>query len=348
MSVEKHSTGVIAKENFKAFINLLLKKYRLIGPTQVDGDERYAIVKSPHDLKLNQRNSRLSPKAIFFPQTEPLFYFDETSNDVNISEDNDESVQTLTLIIGLRPCDALAISLLDRVFKENEPRDPYYTKRRQSTRIITLVCCQVQPTCFCTAVGCGPDAATGSDILCYELPGRYLLKAQSPEGDELMDAVSDFLTPVTRNDREDARLIIADVKSRIEKDLDVNEMQKKLEDFNASWWEQFYDKCLGCGICTYLCPTCHCFDISDEVVKDHGRRVRTWDSCQFPLFTLHASGHNPRPSKKERVRQRIMHKFSYTSKYYGSVFCVGCGRCILYCPVNMDIRKIIKQIAEVE
>lgn len=344
--MKKHIDGVIAKQDFNAFINALSGSYRIIGPTQIDGVVRYAPVKSPQDLKLEQGNTRLPPKAIFFPQTEPLFYFDENAKIVDMPDGRTGSNRSLNLIVGLRPCDAHAISLLDRVFCENEPRDPYYAQRRNATRIFTMVCSQAQPTCFCTAVGCGPDAATGSDVLCYGLDGRYLLKAQSRAGDEIMDAVSDLVSLVTKNDIEEARAMVAKVTSTIKNDISIYEMQTKLENFNSSCWECLYDKCLGCGICTYLCPTCHCFDISDEVVRSNGRRVRAWDSCQFPLFTLHASGHNPRPSRKERVRQRIMHKFNYARKYYDLLFCVGCGRCILHCPVNMDIRKIIQQIAE--
>jgi ferredoxin len=116
--------------------------------------------------------------------------------------------------------------------------------------------------------------------------------------------------------------------------------------FDDGRWEELTVRCLGCGSCTYLCPTCHCFDIADEARLYKGRRIRTWDSCQFPLFTKHASGHNPRRNKKERLRQRFMHKFSYAVENTGTALCVGCGRCIAGCPVNLDIRDVIRSFTK--
>jgi ferredoxin len=111
--------------------------------------------------------------------------------------------------------------------------------------------------------------------------------------------------------------------------------------YEADFWDDIAFSCINCGTCTYLCPTCWCFDIQDEVHGKHGIRERNWDSCMFPLFTLHGSGHNPRGQKVQRVRQRFMHKLKYyVDKYGDGIQCVGCGRCIQYCPVNIDIRKV--------
>jgi ferredoxin len=117
--------------------------------------------------------------------------------------------------------------------------------------------------------------------------------------------------------------------------------------FDHPVWERIHETCIGCGTCTYLCPTCHCFDISDEKFGSDQARVRLWDSCMYTLFTLHASGHNPRPTGKERMRQRVMHKFNYTVKNWGDIFCVGCGRCVRDCPVNLDIREVVNELAGV-
>ena len=116
--------------------------------------------------------------------------------------------------------------------------------------------------------------------------------------------------------------------------------------FEHPFWDTIYGKCLACGTCTYLCPTCHCFDISDEVKRDDGIRIRNWDSCMFPLFTKETSGHNPRSSQKERWRQRVMHKFKYYVDNFDAIACVGCGRCVMSCPVNIDIRKIVEDISK--
>ena len=113
-------------------------------------------------------------------------------------------------------------------------------------------------------------------------------------------------------------------------------------------WERFSDRCLSCGICTFLCPTCHCFDIQDEMEGFDGRRARMWDTCMFSEYTLHTSGHNPRPTRKERTRNRISHKYSYFPEKFDVIACVGCGRCINYCPVNIDLLDILEDVKKAE
>jgi ferredoxin len=126
--------------------------------------------------------------------------------------------------------------------------------------------------------------------------------------------------------------------------VEIDRIQGKtvLDLYNSDIWTKVYESCLNCGTCTYTCPTCHCFDIQDEATRDGGVRLRNWDSCMTWLFTAHATGHNPRPSGKERFRQRFMHKFKYIPvKRDGETGCVGCGRCINLCPVNLDVREIV-------
>jgi ferredoxin len=133
----------------------------------------------------------------------------------------------------------------------------------------------------------------------------------------------------------------------ITKTIPAREIKKFLdENFEHPFWDTLHKKCLACGTCTFMCPTCHCFDIQDEVKAEDGKRMRNWDSCMFPLFTKETSGHNPRPSQKERWRQRVMHKFRYFVDNFNAIACVGCGRCVMYCPVNMDIRKIVEDISK--
>jgi ferredoxin len=158
------------------------------------------------------------------------------------------------------------------------------------------------------------------------------LKAQSPSDIEL--AARDDLTKAGEQEQE--------LLKNMPPILDAEGAADKLSSsFDDPAWQSLHEKCLGCATCAFVCPTCHCFDIQDENKCGKGRRVRLWDSCQLCLFTLHTSGHNPRPSGKERLRQRVMHKFNYFKTNNGQIACVGCGRCIRECPVNMDIRQII-------
>lgn len=341
--VKRERLGVILSESrLPELIASLTETYRIFGPSKKDDGESFADIHKSEELALDYANTKMSPKGFFFPQTESLMWYD--SADKKAKQDKPE-VQP-TLLFGLRPCDALAISYLDKVFLNNEPQDPYYRQRREATKIVCLACNSPSPTCFCTSVGCGPDSEKGVDIMMYKLNDRYLMKALTPGGEEILTNINAETKPATSQDIVEKDDLVNKACQMVKRFVDIDKFKEKLNNFQGPWWEKLAQKCLGCGICTYFCPTCHCFDVTDEVVKQSGRRVRTWDSCMYPLFTLHASGYNPRPGMKERMRQRIMHKFNYAVEYYGETFCVGCGRCIIHCPVNIDIRQIIMDIAE--
>lgn len=346
MAKEKQVGMILDKKDFEKFFTSLADRYNIFAPSQTNNGDSFVKIDSSDKIKFDYKNTKISPKKFFFPQTEIIFFFDTENNKVKQTGIKANKQDKQNIVFGIRPCDAMSISFLDKVFDKNNPPDPYYAKRRKSTRIISFACTNPSSTCFCTSVGCAPDSETGADIIFFELDGRYLIKPVTPEGEEILENVRGIVKHTTKNDIEEKEHLMKTVKSKLKKIFDIVELEKKLDNFNASYWAKIHQKCLGCGICTYFCPTCHCFDITDEVIKSHGRRVRTWDSCMFPLFTLHASGHNPRPTQQERMRQRIMHKFNYAPKSYNQTFCVGCGRCIIYCPVNVDIRQFIKEIME--
>ena len=343
MAKNKYNGAILDKKDLNKFFTSLASKFHIFAPSKKDDGNSFVKVDSFDDIKFDYKNTKISPKGFFFPQTEILFNFNTEKNEI---KHEDIKTNKQNLLFGIRPCDAMSISFLDKIFNETNPPDPYYVKKRSNSRIISFACNNPSSTCFCTSVGCGPDSEIGADIVFFKLDGRYLIKSITPAGKEILENIKELLKPVTDNDLKEKERSISAAKNKIKKMFDLNVLPKKLDNFNGSYWEKFYQKCLGCGVCTYLCPTCHCFDITDEVSKSCGRRLRTWDSCMFALFTLHASGHNPRPTQRERIRQRIMHKFNYAPKNYDYTFCVGCGRCIIYCPVNMDIRYLIKEIME--
>jgi ferredoxin len=199
-------------------------------------------------------------------------------------------------------------------------------------------------SCFCASVGGGPGDGTGSDVLAVNLETDLLFKAQTGRGVDLLRFLGDELaeaTPAALEESEERLRIAADQLPHVK----TEDSARRLRDaFDSPVWDSAGRKCLGCGTCSFLCPTCHCFDITDEVRGGEGRRVRSWDSCAYPLFTLHGSGHNPRPTPKERWRQRVMHKFRYAVENFGVSFCVGCGRCVRNCPVSMDLRMALKEV----
>ncbi|HMK64828.1 MAG TPA: 4Fe-4S dicluster domain-containing protein, partial [Thermodesulfobacteriota bacterium] len=200
-------------------------------------------------------------------------------------------------------------------------------------------------SCFCTSTGGGPFDTAGLDLLMTDLGESYLARSCNEKGEALLKEAPGAAAGDKEKDqaakiqKEAAEAITTEVPTKNLKD------QPLLELFNAPFWDDVQFSCINCGTCTFLCPTCWCFDIQDEVHGTEGIRMRNWDSCMFPLFTLHGSGHNPRGEKLQRVRQRFMHKLKYyVDKYGNGVACVGCGRCVQFCPVNIDIRRVCQQM----
>ncbi len=326
----------VDKKKFADLAKAIVSRgYRLYGPVRNGGEVTLGEVGEEPEFDFDYRNFKMSPKEFFLPQSEVLCRFCRGE----LAEDAAPAPQKRVLL-GLRPCDARAIWLLDKVFLE-EPEDFYYKQKRENTVVISVACANPATTCFCTSVGGGPAAAEGSDILLFDLGEAFLLEAVSERGEEFLNQFSKMTKDATKKQVAQKKKIAEEAASRMEK-LPLDGVAERLaKAFDSDLWEAPSQKCLGCGICTYFCPTCYCFDVTDETLRENGRRVRTWDSCMYSPFTLHASGHNPRPSQKERVRQRFMHKFSYAVDNSGQLFCVGCGRCIVNCPVNIDLREVI-------
>jgi ferredoxin len=287
---------------------------------------------------LEYRNFRLSPKALALPQNQTLMCFKNGDAEEPALSDRE------TFLFGVRPCDARAMLALDKVFLGGDQHDPYYARRRAKMAVIALACARPTSSCFCTSVGGGPGDAAGADVLAVALDADLLLGAATAKGGELLASVADLLTDAPPAAVKEAEEQIQAAEDQMAP-VNVDNIALRLRDaYDSPYWETTSQKCLGCGTCSYLCPTCHCFDITDDVRGGTGRRVRTWDCCAYPLFTLHASGHNPRPTARERWRQRIMHKFRYAAENFDQLFCVGCGRCIRNCPVSMDLRTVLKEV----
>ncbi len=181
-----------------------------------------------------------------------------------------------------------------------------------------------------------------------DLGDKYYVESFKKKGDELLNLAKALFKNPTAKDKKDLEKIQAESEKKIKRQIkDTEKISDKLKEmFDSPFWDEESLSCIRCGICTYLCPTCHCFDMNDEVTSSSpikGERVRTWDNCQFPDFTMHSSGHNPRPDKASRLRQRILHKFQYFVELYKNYQCTGCGRCISKCPVGIDIIEVLEK-----
>ena len=330
---------LISHSNLDRLLARLRERGAVYAPAEDEaGDVALAEASCTESVVLEYGNFRLSPKAFFLPQNQTLLRFKDGKAEEASPPDQE------TFLFGVRPCDARALLALDEVFMDGERRDPYYARLRANTAVIALACTRPMSSCFCTSTGGGPGDGAGADVLAVGLDAGLLLRAQTARGEELLSSVADLLADATPAAAEEAEERIRAAEDQIAP-VEVDQIAERLRDaYDSPLWETASQKCLGCGTCSFLCPTCHCFDITDEVRGGTGRRVRTWDCCAYPLFTLHASGHNPRPTPKERWRQRIMHKFRYAVENVDRLFCVGCGRCIRSCPVSMDLRTVLKEV----
>ena len=340
---------VIAKESMPRLLDALLEGYRVLAPTSRDGVTHFGELTSGDVVPIELPNTKRSVKEVLLPRTETLFVFDGEGVE-QAPNTEDLEPRKGRVVLGVRPCDAASVPMLDKVFLDGGDEDAYYAARRRNTWFVGLGCNHPASTCFCTSVGGGPFAAEGLDILLSDLGDRYLVRVTSSKGAELLASIASaptaLLEEATEADVRAGEELARGAAARIPPAVEIVGLQAKLAQVydDESFWEEIQRGCLGCGVCTYLCPTCHCFDVVDETNGRRGRRARIWDSCQYALFTRHASGHNPRPSGKERMRQRVMHKFRYFVDNYGLTACVGCGRCVRNCPVNMDIRQVLQAI----
>lgn len=306
--------------------------------TEADGAPRFA-------------RATVSPKAAVFPSSETLFTYSGTKDPekpgtVNMTLEAPTSAQP-TLLFGCRPCDARGLLALDHAYLGGRFVDPYYAARREALLVCVLTCQAPDATCFCTSVGGSPVSTEGADLLMTPVEGGLVLDAVSLKGAAFLDAQD---LPDGQPYAEAVSKAHSDALAAAPEVLDLSAASERLKArfTDTAFWEDATGRCLSCGACTYICPTCQCFTITDEGDAHQGRRLRSQDNCMAPLFTREASGHNPRQIKGARMRNRVSHKFWYAPEYSeGRFACTGCGRCVALCPVSLDIRELVlKAIAE--
>jgi len=290
-------------------------------------------------------NTVRSAKDFFFPQTENLVDFKMNGKNIEIIDTRSEAEDFV--LFGVRACDARSFSILDKVFL-SDPVDSFYKSRREHGTVITLSCTRPEETCFCTAFGIDPSNPEG-DISSWIEDGDIYFEAITDKGAVLMDSFQSILdeadesaveTQKTETRKIMAKLPLADFN------LDGFGDAALLEKFNSPKWAELSRTCLGCGTCTFVCPTCQCYDICDFDTGHEVKRFRCWDSCMYSDFTKMAHG-NPRVTQMEKFRQRFMHKLVYfPANNNGEYGCVGCGRCLAKCPISMNIAKVAKKLGD--
>ena len=290
-------------------------------------------------VRLDVLKTVKSAKDVFFPQVENLLKFRMEGKHIEISEapKNEEDF----VIFGVRGCDAKSFEVLDRVFLV-DPRDEFYAARRAHGTVVTLACAQPEESCFCTNFGVNPAKPAG-DVTAWIADGDMYFEANTEKGERLIAGLADADTEKVEAQQKE----IAEITRKLpfaNLNLAGFDGEHLMEKFNDPKWDALSKACLGCGTCTFVCPTCQCYDIRDF---DNGKtvtRYRCWDSCMYSDFTLMAAV-NSRQTQMQRFRQRFMHKLVYfPSNNDGMYSCVGCGRCVNKCPQNLNIVKVIKAL----
>lgn len=327
---------IMDKDRLPDLVAGLSTGFEVIGPVAKGERFTFARLDSPDQLRLDYDTTLLPPKKLFFPPEEQMMRFRVADNEVV----DDEVFAAPRVIFGLHPCDINALMLMDNVFM-GEYEDPYYRARRESTMLVGVSCMPTEE-CFCNAWGTD-EVHWGFDIFLTDLGDRYFVSVRSVKGAELLD---EFVATRDANDEDTAAFQqrTREFKESFADDLDTSQLPLLLDaKFDDELWDRLGERCLSCGACSMVCPTCYCFDVTDKLEADGrtGTRVRTWDSCQFTEFAAVAHGQNFRDSRASRVKYRYYHKqWGYLSKFE-RVLCVGCGRCARACLAGISPREVV-------
>ncbi len=321
----------------RAWLDRLAQEHDLIAPRDVDGHVLYRPVASDDEILFDYERPELSAKDYLLPSTEILLRVEKRGSEVTLEEALPDRRQVL---FGIRPCDAHGLVVLDALFLEQDPPDLYYRHHRERTTLVGLACPQMWEGCFCTSMGGAPDDPTHLDVLLKPVDGGYAVEPVTGKGMALLEGLA-------LEEREGKPLpVVADAEL-----VPVTPPEKWRALFEDQMWMRHGERCLSCRICAYVCPTCRCFDVTDRVVEERAgvtriECIRVWDACTSTNYRRVAGGHNPRPTKPERLRNRFYCKFCYYPEDFGPLGCVGCGRCIVSCPVGIDITEVLHDVAE--
>ena len=320
----------ISKNRMLEILASLMEEKLVAAPVRVGKTIDFLAVDDAGKILMNDEIPYKSPKEFFFPRSEKIITFEENEA---VAEKPEKDV----VLFGAKPCDLEALKILTTIFSTGQFRDDFFMHRLESSLIIGVSCLEKKPGCFCELRETDMDYSESCDLFLKDTGDDYEVLYVSDKGragfGALFPELKDFKNPGAPKPSSGHSVPLS---------LDEN----TLEMFDKIDWEKYTDICQGCGLCTFVCPTCHCFEFKDVDEGGVVCRYRNWDSCMFPKFTMHASGHNPRASIKERYRQRVLHKYSYIPKNFGCVSCTGCGRCVRSCPAGVNIKTIVEGITE--
>ena len=329
----------IAMASLNALFERIAADKKLYLPIEKAGQVDFYEWNEGETVRLDALKTVKSAKDVFFPQVENLLKFRVEGKSIEINQA--PLCEEDFVIFGVRGCDAKSFEILDRVFLV-DPRDEFYASRRAHGIVVTLACGEPEESCFCTNFGVNP-ANPGGDVTAWIVGEEMFLQANTEKGEKLIAELDE----ADKKAAEDEQARISEIAQKLPLNglnLEGFDGAHLMEKFNDPKWEGLSRACLGCGTCTFVCPTCQCYDIRDF---DNGKsvtRYRCWDSCMYSDFTLMAA-ENSRHTQLQRYRQRFMHKLVYFPANNEGVYsCVGCGRCVEKCPQGLNIVRVIKAL----
>ncbi|MEM3022838.1 MAG: 4Fe-4S dicluster domain-containing protein [Candidatus Bathyarchaeia archaeon] len=336
---------VIPKDSLGEFVSELSERYRLFGPRRKGTEWAFDEIGSAEEMDLRYSTTILPPRKFFIPTSERILSF-RMDGGVEEPEDRDGP----SLIFGIHSCDLSALLLLDMVFLEGDFPSPSYARRRERTALVALTCSEPSENCFCESMGTGPSPAGGYDVLLTDLGKEYLAESGSRRGEEILALAKG--RAATKGDLDEKAKAIERAKSKFKKKVDLEGIDELfLRNLDNPIWGRLGDKDLACGLCVNSCPTCFCFDVRDQLnfPMESGVRYKEWDACMLLEFSQVALGGNFRRDRAARIRQFIGHNLgwggaSQFKEFKGKAKCVGCGRCIRYCPAGIDLTEVAKEL----
>ena len=334
----------IAKENLSALFQMIAADKDLFLPVKVSGQTNFRVWNEETEVDLDTLKTVKSPKDAFFPQSENLYTVEKEGKKMKILPE--QLKEKDFVVFGMKACDIKGVEVLDKVFLA-DPVDSFYAARREHGIIVAMACHEPEESCFCKVFGI--DAADPkADVATWMMDGFLYWKALTEKGERLTREVASLLEDTDTEEQVKVEVEKGNIRKIIEMlpysnlSLEGWNGEALSEKFDSPVWEELYKPCLACGTCTFVCPTCQCYDIKDYDTGHGIKRYRCWDSCMYSDFTMMAHGNN-RTSQMQRYRQRFMHKLVYfPANNDGMYSCVGCGRCVEKCPASLNIVKVIK------
>ncbi len=337
----------IEKAKLPELFAAISEEASLILPVKEGSETNFGLWSQEAEVDLDTLKTVKSAKDAFFPQCETLYTCHKEDGHLSITPG--ERMDENFVLFGVRACDAKGFAVLDRVFL-TDPVDSFYKARREHGTVVAMACTRPEETCFCQTFGID-SAEPGADVDTIFVGDTLYWKANTEKGEALTSRLSALFEDADAADVQETKEEIRAIMKKLPyADLTTDGWggDAEKEKFDSPLWEELYKPCLACGTCTFVCPTCQCYDIKDYTTGNGVQRYRCWDSCMYSDFTMMAHGNN-RTSQMQRYRQRFMHKLVYYPKNNDGMFsCVGCGRCVEKCPQGLNIAKVMRAFSKKE